>query len=559
MPGYLTMPIDTETTFDQYMSTRQYKPLRPDQISYYQNYKAFFVSFMKSMYGSSATAQNDWAYDWLPKLDVPSYDVIRIFDMMAAGKVNGYFCQGFNPLLAFPNRAKCAEALSKLKFLVIMDPLKTETAHFWENHGVYNDVKTAEIQTEVVQLPTTCFAEDDGSLTNSGRWLQWHWAAATPPGIAKRDNWIMGQIFTRLRALYRQEGGAFPDPILNLVWNYRDAGDPTADEIAMEVNGSALENVVDMADPLKVLVEKGKQLPGFSVLRDDGTTASGCWIYSGCYTEAGNQMARRDNTDVGNASLFPNWTWAWPANRRILYNRASADVKGNSWDDTRKLLWWDGSKWTGNDVPDITPTAKPGMVGPFIMNAEGTGRLFARQGLREGPFPVHYEPFEAPIANLVAPKIRGNPAARVFADDLAQMGDVSEFPYVATSYRLTEHFHYWTKHTHINAALQPQFFIEIGEDLAHEKRIENGGWVRVWSKRGSIEAKVVVTKRIGTLICDGKKQHVVGIPLHWGFIGQTKKGFGPNSLTPVVGDANIQTPEFKAFLVNIESITVPSV
>jgi formate dehydrogenase major subunit len=559
LPGYLTMPIDTETTFDQYMSTRQYKPLRPDQISYYQNYKAFFVSFMKSMYGSSATAQNDWAYDWLPKLDVPSYDVIRIFDMMAAGKVNGYFCQGFNPLLAFPNRAKCTEALSKLKFLVIMDPLKTETAHFWENHGVYNDVKTAEIQTEVVQLPTTCFAEDDGSLTNSGRWLQWHWAAATPPGIAKRDNWIMGQIFTRLRALYRQEGGAFPDPILNLVWNYRDAGDPTADEIAMEVNGSALENVVDMADPLKVLVEKGKQLPGFSVLRDDGTTASGCWIYSGCYTEAGNQMARRDNTDVGNASLFPNWTWAWPANRRILYNRASADVKGNSWDDTRKLLWWDGSKWTGNDVPDITPTAKPGMVGPFIMNAEGTGRLFARQGLREGPFPVHYEPFEAPIANLVAPKIRGNPAARVFADDLAQMGDVSEFPYVATSYRLTEHFHYWTKHTHINAALQPQFFIEIGEDLAHEKRIENGGWVRVWSKRGSIEAKVVVTKRIGTFICDGKKQHVVGIPLHWGFIGQTKKGFGPNSLTPVVGDANIQTPEFKAFLVNIESITVPSV
>ena len=557
LPGYLNIPQETETTFADYMATRAFKPLQPDQISYWQNYKAFFVSFAKSMWGPAANVGNDWAYEWLPKIDVPSYDVIRAFDMMHQGRMNGYFCQGFNPLLAFPDRPKNTAALSKLKFLVTIDPLDTETSRFWENHGDFNDVNTAQIQTEVIQLPSTCFAEDEGSLTNSGRWLQWHWPAATPPGEAKRDNWIMAQIFLRLRALYRKEGGAFPDPILNLVWNYQDEGEPTATELAKEINGSAFEPVVDTSDPAKVLVEKGKQLPGFSVLRDDGSTACGCWIYSGCYTEAGNQMARRDNSDPGEVGAYPNWTWSWPANRRILYNRASADTAGKPWDDSRKLLWWDGAKWTGYDVPDTVVTAKPGTVGPFIMNAEGTGRLFVRQAMRDGPFPVHYEPFEAPIANLIAPKIRGNPAARVLPYDQEQFGTVEEFPYAATSYRLTEHFHFWTKHNRINASLQPEFFVEIGEELAAEKGIKAGDWVRVWSKRGSIRAKAVVTKRLMTLVCDGKKQHIVGIPLHWGFIGAAKKGFGPNSLTPVVGDANIQTPEFKAFLVNIDPIVAP--
>jgi formate dehydrogenase major subunit len=559
IPGYLSMPTEKEPTLGAYMSTRGYKPLLPDQISYWQNYKKFFVSFQKAMWGPAATAENDWAYGWLPKLDIGNYDILRAFNMMFEGKMNGYFCQGFNPLLAAPDRAKCTAALSRLKFLVIMDPLETETAHFWENHGEYNDVDTASIQTEVIQLPSTCFAEDDGSLTNSGRWLQWHWRATTPPGEAQRDNWIMAQIFLRLKTLYQKEGGAFPDPIVNLVWNYQDPGEPTADELAKEINGSALEPLTDPADPGKVLVEKGKQVPSFAVLRDDGTTACGCWIYSGCYTEAGNQMARRDNADPDDTGIFPNWTWAWPVNRRILYNRASADVSGKPWDDSRKLLWWSGTEWTGYDVPDITPTAKPDVVGPFILNEEGTGRLWVRRQMVDGPFPAHYEPFEAPIVNLMAPKIQGNPASRVYAYDREQFGTVEEFPYIATSYRLTEHFHFWTKHNVINAALQPEFFVEIGEELAAEKGIKNGGWVRVWSKRGSVKAKAVVTKRLATLICDGKKQHVVGIPLHWGFIGATKKGWGPNSLTPFVGDANVQTPEFKAFLVNIEPTDSPVV
>jgi formate dehydrogenase major subunit len=558
IPGYLTLPTEKETTFDTYMSTRGFKPLRPEQMSYWQNYKKFFVSFLKSMWGDAATKDNNYAYDWLPKLDVPAYDVLRIFELMHEGKVNGYFCQGFNPLLAFPNRLKITAALSKLKWLVVMDPLETETSRFWENHGEHNNVNTASIQTEVIQLPSTCFAEDTGSLTNSGRQLHWHWAGGTPPGEAKTDTWMMAQLFLRLKALYQKEGGTAPEPILNLMWsNYKDPGHPTPDELAKEVNGSAIADVADPNDPTKLILQKGKQLPGFAALRDDGTTACACWIYSGSYTEAGNQMARRDNTDPDDAGVFPNWAWSWPANRRIVYNRASADINGNPWDPSRKLLWWDGAKWTGYDIPDIGPTLKPGVVGPFIMNPEGTARLFTRGMMRDGPFPAHYEPFESPIANVIAPKVRGNPVSRVFKGDMEQFGDAKDFPYAATSYRLTEHFHYWTKHNKINASLQPEFFVEISEQLAKEKNIKLGGWVRVWSKRGSVKAKAVVTKRIQPLICDGKTVHIVGIPLHWGFTGVARKGFGPNSLTPYVGDANIETPEYKAFLVDIEPIVGP--
>jgi formate dehydrogenase major subunit len=558
MPGYLNMPVDSEVDLKTYLSTRQYKPLRPNQISYWQNYPKFVVSLLKAMWGDAATAENDWAFAYIPKLDVPYYDVLQTFELMHQGKINGYFCQGFNPLLAFPNREKITQSLSKLKWLVTMDPLDTETSRFWENHGVYNEVDTASIQTEVIQLPTTCFAEEEGSLTNSGRWLQWHWPAGTPPGEAKHDNWIMGGIFTRLRDLYRKEGGAFPDPIVNLTWEYKNPHEPMPAELAREYSGRALADLHDPTNPANVLVPAGKQVLNFSQLRDDGTTSCGCWIYSGAFNEAGNNMALRDNHDKDGLGTYAGWTWSWPVNRRIIYNRASCDLQGKPWDPSRKIIEWDGAKWAGGDVPDITPTAKPQDVGPFIMNAEGSGRLFARGLMKEGPFPVHYEPFESPIAaNPIAPKIRGNPAARVFPDDLKQMATSDEFPYAATSYRLTEHFHYWTKHNRVNAALQPEFFVEISEELAKEKGIELGGWVRVWSKRGSVKAKAVVTKRIRPLLCDGKTVHVVGIPLHWGFMGVARKGWGPNSLTPFVGDANSQTPEFKAFLVNVEPTSPP--
>jgi len=557
LPGYMAVPTDSESTLSTYMSTRAFKPLRPDQTSYWQNYRKFFVSFQKAMYGAAATAENDWAYDWLPKLDVSNYDILRGFELMHQGKVNGYFCQGFNPLMAFPDKNKVREALGKLKFLVVMDPLQTETARFWQNHGELNPADPAKIATQVFELPTTCFAEEEGSLTNSSRWLQWHWAGADAPGSAKHDTWIIAQLFLRLKTLYQKEGGAFPDAILNLSWPYKNPSEPTPTELAREINGQVLSDVPDPSDATKKLLSAGKQLLNFTQLRDDGTTASGCWIYSGCFNEAGNNMARRDNHDPDDAGVFPNWAFSWPVNRRILYNRASCDLAGKPWDVSRRLIAWTGDRWAGYDVPDILPTAKPDQVGPFIMNQEGVGRLWVRRLMRDRPFPTHYEPFESPVINPLAPKIQGNPVSRVFADDLARFGDVKTYPYAAVTYRLTEHFHYWTKHVWVNAVLQPEFFVEISPALAKEKGIENGGWVRVESKRGFVRAKAVVTKRITPLVCDGKTVHVVGVPIHWGFMGAARAGFGANVLTPFVGDANVETPEFKAFLVDIRPENPP--
>lgn len=262
-------------------------------------------------------------------------------------------------------------------------------------------------------------------------------------------------------------------------------------------------------------------------------------------------MARRDNHDPGGIGTYLNWTFAWPANRRILYNRASTDLHGKPWDPSRKLMEWNGERWEGFDVPDMVVTAKPETTMPFIMTPEGTARLFSRKLLRDGPFPTHMEPFESPVENPFNRNMRGNPVARIFPGDVEQLGTSDEYPYVGTSYRLTEHFHYWTKHNRVNAVLQPEFFVEISEELAAERGITKGGKVRIWNKRGQIWAKAVVTKRIRPLICAGKPVHVVGIPLHWGFTGAARKGFGPNSLTPFVGEANIETPESKAFLVNI--------
>jgi formate dehydrogenase major subunit len=282
------------------------------------------------------------------------------------------------------------------------------------------------------------------------------------------------------------------------------------------------------------------------------------WIYTGVYGPSGNLSQRRDNSDPSGLGVYGNWGFSWPANRRIQYNRASADPQGKPWSERKKYMFWNGERWTGPDVPDYVPTIPPERAtGPFIMNPEGVSRLWVRGLMADGPFPVHYEPFESPVANPVFPKLKGNPAARVFERDRPSFGTAKEFPIVATTYRLVEHFHYWTKGVHMNAVVQPEFFVEMSEQLAAEKGLKHGDMVRVWSKRGSVKGKALVTKRLKPLTIDGQTVHYVGLPLNFGFIGETRKANPINSLTPPVGDANSQTPEFKAFLVNVERITAP--
>jgi formate dehydrogenase major subunit len=556
LTGYMTLPFEGEQEFDGFIGARASKPLRPNQLSYWQNYKKFHVSLMKTWWGDAATAENNFAYNYLPKLDKP-YDLLQAIELMHQGKMNGYICQGFNVIASSPNKQKTTEALAKLKFLVIMDPLETETAEFWKSHGEFHQVDSKAIQTEVFRLPTTCFAEERGSLVSSSRVLQWHWQGVEPPGKARSDIEIMSELFLRLKQAYVKDGGKFPDPIVNLTWPYAKPASPTPEELAMEFNGKALGDVLDPKDPTKVLAKKGEQLASFALLRDDGSTASGNWIWCGSWTQAGNQMGRRDNSDPTGIGNTLNWAWAWPANRRVLYNRASADTKGKPFDPKRKLVAWNGTSWSGPDVPDFKLDEDPANgMNPFIMNAEGVARFFARGQMNEGPFPEHYEPFENPVGkNLMHPnnpRATSNPGARVFPADRAQFGTAQEFPVVATTYRLTEHFHFWTKHVRLNAIIQPEQFVEIGEGLAKQIGVTSGQTVKVSSKRGHIISKVIVTKRIRTLKIDGKDTHTVGIPLHFGFKGLTKPGYLTNTLTPVVGDGNSQTPEFKSFLVKVE-------
>lgn len=552
LPGYMNLPKDSQQTLDAYLQAVTPKADEQGEVNYWRNTPKFFVSLMKTLWGDHATAANSWGYDWLPKWD-RSYDMLAYFELMGQGKVNGYIAQGFNPLAAMPDKNQMRAALSKLKFLITIDPLDTETANFWQNEGVYNDVNPKEIQTEVFRLPSTCFAEENGSIVNSARWVQWHFAGARPPGEAWGDGRILGTIFTKLRALYAREGGACPEPVLNMQWNYRDPEEPLAEEVAREANGYALADIQDGSGA--VVLRKGELLPDFSVMKDDGTTSSYCWIFAGSWTQAGNQMARRDNTDTGLGNT-PGWAWAWPANRRLLYNRASLDPQGRPWDPRRQIIEWNGQRWAGADVADYPPTSPPGSgVGPFIMQSEGVARLFSRKALVDGPFPEHYEPTESPIAGAALGKtVRHNPVARMFPDDIARMGGPEQFPYVATTYSVTELFRHWTKHSRLNAIMQPEQFVEIGDRLAERLGIAAGDRVRVSSKRGYIEAKAVVTKRLKRLNVLGQQLDQVGIPCHWGFKGAARKGFLANTLTPAMGDANSQTPEFKAFLVNVEKV-----
>jgi formate dehydrogenase major subunit len=334
-----------------------------------------------------------------------------------------------------------------------------------------------------------------------------------------------------------------------LSWSYTNPIEPDLAEVLKEISGKALVDIPDPKDPAKLVRAAGQQLDGFAQLQADGSTMCGNWLYSGAYTEAGNNAARRVTSDPLGLGMFHNWAFSWPANRRVMYNRASADAAGKPWDPARAGIQWNGERWVG-DVPDIKPDSKPGEFGAFIMNPEGVGKLFAA-GLNDGPFPEHYEAYEAPIDNILHPKVSANPTALRFASDKDTFGKKDEFPVVCTTYRLTEHFHYWTQHNRRLDMIQPDFFFEVPEGLAKEKGIANEQKIRVTSARGSIVGKALVTQRLKPLLVDGKNVWQIGFPIHWGFAG-VRIGPLANTLTAAVLDPNTWTPEYKTFLVKVE-------
>ncbi len=560
LPGYLQIPAPQRKTIDQYVTAQAPKKLDPQSWNFFgTNYKKFIVSLLKGWYGDAATKDNDFAFNFIPKPGQNS-SWMSIFDQALKGKMHGLILSGMTATSIGPDSNRVMQALANLKWLVVMDALPTTSSEFWRRPGV----NPASIQTEVFMVPTTHWIEKDGSFVNSGRWSQWKEQVLPPQGNARHDHWILADLFQRVKTLYQQQGGKFPDPIMALTFKYQDPAKPQLDEIAQEVNGFDLTT--------------GKRMSSFANLKDDGTTTAGDWIYTGSYPDSGNLMKRtagvqdvktNDPTGMG---FFPNWAWSWPLNRRVMYNRASADLKGDPWDPSRPGIKWDATqkKWVG-DVPDYPATMKPYTQDPkawlpFIMTGEGVGRMFSASML-DGPFPEHYEPVEAPVANPLHPNQSASPVAFLYTGGGSfgaakdSFGTVADYPYVATSYRLTEHEHYVTQHVPLLVGLQPHPFVEVPEELAHEKGIQNGDRVRVRSKRGKIEVIALVTKRLAASIIDGKKVYTIGIPIHWGFVGlaadqDPTKGANwlANALTPFVGDANAYTPEFKAFLVNLEKM-----
>jgi formate dehydrogenase major subunit len=566
LPGYLKTPTGPQQTLAQFLEATTPTTLNKvawTSMNYWSNTPKFMVSLLKSIYAAKATPENEFAYSWLPKID-GNYSWMYIFDDMYRGTSTraggpepgpeGFITFGMNPVGLGPNSKKMVAALAKLKWMVVVENVQTETAIFWKAPAEYEPPPAAQIGTEVYLLPASSFAEKDGTFTNSARWLQWKWRATDPPGQAKSDQEIVARMVLAVQDLYKKagDGAVFPDPVLNVSWAYANPANPDLGAVLKEMNGKALVDLPDPKDPTKVVRAAGQQVSGYGELRDDGSTMCGNWLHSGVYTEAGNNAQRRDNADPTGLGMFHNWGFSWPSNRRIMYNRASADANGAPWDAKRSGIRWNGAAWVG-DVPDMKADAPPGTFGAFIMLPEGVGRLFSP--LNDGPFPEHYEAMEAPVDNPLHPKVTSNPVSKRFSSDKDKYGAKEQFPIVCTTYRLTEHFHYWTQHHAAGRLneLQPGFFVEVPEALAVQKGITNGSQVVVRSARGEVRGVAMVTKRLPTLKIDGKEIWQIGFPIHWGFAG-AKGHTGPlaNMLTPSAMDPNTWTPEYKAFLVQLE-------
>jgi len=553
IPGYNPAPRASDVSLQKYNEKNTPKTADPTSVNWWGNRPKYITSFLKSMYGDSATKDNDFSYQWLPKLDDgQNASWMFMFDQMMKETFSGFICLGMNPACSGPNSNHTRTALSKLDWMVDIDIFENETGSFWMGPGM--DPK--KVKTEVFLLPAAMYVEKEGSITDSGRMMQWRNKASDPVGNSKTDGQILHELYMKVKALYEKDKGAFPDPILKIKWDY--AADKKVDfhKVAKEINGYFVEDIAEHPVDKKAY-KKGTQVPSFVLLLADGRTSCGNWIYAGCYTEAGNMMARRDKTPIATANIFPNWGFAWPVNRRILYSRASVDLQGNPLDAKRAVIKWDAiaKRWVG-DVPD-GPAPPMGIEGgrlPFIMKSDGVGSIFG-PGLADGPFPEHYEPLECPIDKNPMSSQQINPVIALFNEYASTTCD-PRYPFVATTYRVTEHWQtgLMTRYLSWMNETEPQMFTEISEELASLRGIKNGESVLVSSPRGKVEAVAMVTKRWKPFKIAGHIVHQIGLPWCYGWLVPKDGGDSANLLTPTIGDANTAIPEFKSFLVNIEKL-----
>jgi len=540
IPGYMPTPRAPWATLEDYNKTTP-SSKDPRSVNWWKNRPKYLVSYLKAMYGGKSTKENDFGYGWMPKLDAgQDASWLNLFDEMFKGSFTGFFAWGMNPACSSAHAGKVRQALTKLDWMVNVNVFDNETGSFWKGPGM--DPK--KIKTEVFLLPCAAFLEKEGSISNSGRWMQWRYQCAKPPGAALPDGDIMFELLKKVRALYEKEKGAFPEPILNLKWDYETSGHFDIHKVAKEINGYDLTT--------------GKLMVNFVGLKDDGTTSCGNWLYSGSYTEAGNMAARRKKADPTGLGLYPEWSWCWPLNRRIIYNRASVDLDGNPRNPKRPLIRWDAAekKWIG-DVPDnaVPPMGTNGAY-PFIMKPDGVASLFG-PGLMDGPFPEHYEPLECPIEKNLMSNQRINPVIKVFEGGPDKFASCDpKYPFVCSTYRVTEHWQtgVLTRWLPWLIEAEPQMFCEMSLELGKLRGIKNGDRVSVESPRGKVEAVAIVTSRFKPFNVAGQTIHQVGIPWHYGWIYPKDGGDTANLLTPTIGDPNVMIPESKAFMVNVSKV-----
>lgn len=554
IPAYMPTPSAvTHPTFKDYVDVQ----VKAAGKGYWKNTAKFLVSLLKAWWGENATAENDFGYDYLAKIE-GNHSWITLFHAMYEGAIKGAWMMGQNPAVSGPNVRMEIEGLKKLDWLVMQELLPTETVEFWRGPGV--DPKT--VRTEVFALPAADALEKAGSIVTSGRTIQWRPKVATPPGDAREDIWILDRICKALKREYAGSADPKDRAILDLNWDYGEA--PDVERVAYEIGGYWARDVLD--DAGTVIGKQSDKLASFGSLRDDGSTACGNWLYAGYFTDMDDgegrmlpAAKRRGSKDPGGLGTYPYWGYTWPVNRHIIYNRASADLDGKPWDPDKALIWWDtaAGQWVGYDVPDFGKTNAPDSAtgrSPFIMKPDLKGWLFG--ALNEGPFPEHYEPVESPVTNLFS-SVQNNPVIKMWDVDRGgaigdNVGTADKYPIVATTYRVVEHWQAGAMSRFLPwlAEAQPDMFLEMSKELAKERGIENGERVVVSSARGEIEMVALVTARFKPFNIDGRTVHQVGMPWHYGWSG-VATGATANVLTPHVGDGNTMIPEYKAFLVDV--------